>query len=241
MQNTPDQRRAFFTKVFTENLWDSRESASGQGSEKWICRNLVAEMPEMFRALNVQSILDVPCGDFNWMQDVINQSGIAYIGGDIVPDLILRNTQAYGAKAVSFKEIDIVEDDLPRVDMIFVRDLFIHMSLDLISKALANIARSEAKYLMLTHDSCETRYPPEGNIELHEGNAEMMPDGVSFQYRPLNMTVAPFHLPQPIYMIFEGFELWDGFKTMSVWTIEQLREALGADLQRATLGTERPD
>ena len=41
------------------------------------------------------SLLDAPCGDFNWMRHV-PLGGVSYTGADVVPELIARNRRDYG-------------------------------------------------------------------------------------------------------------------------------------------------
>jgi hypothetical protein len=212
-------RQSFFQKVYQDNLWTSEESASGYGSERWVCENLIRELPLVMKKYGVKSLLDAPCGDFNWMQHV-NMRGVTYLGGDIVPEIIEQNNHKYGDSTTSFQVLDIVENKIPKVDMIFIRDLFIHCTLDLIVKSLHNIVNSGCSYIFLTQDTLDSRYPPEGNVEL-----ERAKDGVSYEFRFLNMTLAPFHLPAPLEIIYEAKEVWDGHKTMALWSRAQLIEA----------------
>ena len=39
----------------------------------------------------IRSILDLACGDFNWMSQVLKNVDVDYIGSDIVEDLIISN------------------------------------------------------------------------------------------------------------------------------------------------------
>src|SRR5688572_26366588 len=117
-------RQSFFQSVYHDNLWDSRESRSGQGSEMAYTVSLRAELPELLKQLGVRSMLDLPCGDFNWMQHV-DLSGIQYIGADIVPEIVDANQARFGNAQRRFIRADVVEDTLPEVDLIFCRDCLI--------------------------------------------------------------------------------------------------------------------
>jgi hypothetical protein len=48
--------------------------------------------------LGVSSILDIPCGDFNWTQSV-NFGSCRYFGADIVEDLVSRTMNSMQAMA----------------------------------------------------------------------------------------------------------------------------------------------
>ena len=71
-----------------------RKMVSGFGSSfeaTAAVRKAVAEIAERYA---IASLLDVPCGDFNWMQHVAFKG--SYCGGDIVSELIAKNRARYG-------------------------------------------------------------------------------------------------------------------------------------------------
>jgi len=212
-----NERAQFFTRVFTDRLWGSEESASGQGSTMAAAQQVVDALPGVLRQLNVRTLVDAPCGDFNWMK-AVDLAGIDYLGVDIVPGIAAQNAARYSKAGVRFEVMDLVEDPLPGVDMIFVRDCFIHFSLALIQAALCNFRRSGIKYLCVTHDNCVERYASNHhrNIDL-----DRTVQGVNFEYRPLNFQLPPFDFPQPLHIIQDG-SAWDGFKTMAVWDMASL-------------------
>jgi SAM-dependent methyltransferase len=215
-------RQSFFESVYRDNLWNSSESRSGHGSELANTVELRAELPVLLRQLGVTSMLDLPCGDFNWMQHV-DLSGVQYVGADIVPEVVSRNQARFGNKDRSFIQADIVQGPLPHTDLVFCRDCLIHFSLELALSALKTILASSARYLLLTHDSSLLRYEPADgkNVDI-----EALENGVNYQFRPLNFTLAPFLFPPPDTLIHE--ELWDGCKTMALWRTDELRRAAAA-------------
>jgi hypothetical protein len=52
-------------------------------------------LPALLAELRVESMLDLPCGDFNWMKQV-ELPVSRYIGADIVEPLIAKNQGQYG-------------------------------------------------------------------------------------------------------------------------------------------------
>ncbi len=78
-----------FTQIYHSNRWGSAESVSGFGSEIKNTEVLAAALPRLFRELDIRTLLDLPCGDFNWMSRV-NMDGIDYLGADIVEALVER-------------------------------------------------------------------------------------------------------------------------------------------------------
>ena len=72
-----------FERIYSTNLWSDPESRSGVGSALDATRVLRAELPKALHELDAKVLLDVPCGDFTWMEHV-DLSGIEYIGGPTV-------------------------------------------------------------------------------------------------------------------------------------------------------------
>ena len=212
------ERQRFFESVYRDNLWDSRESRSGQGSEVAYTAALIAELPPLFKQIGVTSIVDVPCGDFNWMRHV-DLEGIKYVGADIVPEIVQANQARFGSDARRFVQADIIDGELPAADLVFCRDCMIHFSLPLIERALRNILSGPARYLMLTHDTSVERYAAANGANVAIDDAG---NGVNYLYRPLNFTLAPFFFPSPLQVINEG--QWDNCKTMALWRCDDLRK-----------------
>src|SRR5207302_8241115 len=59
-----------FERIYSTNLWSDPETRSGVGSSLDSTRALRAELPKAMRSLSARTLLDVPCGDFSWMQHV---------------------------------------------------------------------------------------------------------------------------------------------------------------------------
>lgn len=222
-----ERRQELFARVKRDGLWGSTESSSGEGSTLAATKELREDLPNLIERLQIKSIFDVPCGDFKWMRHPISDlpSPIDYTGADLVDEMIAENIAQYSSVNIRFHRHDIVMDLLPEADLIFVRDLFIHFTLDLIIESLHNIASGEFRYLALTHDLLPERYPGGANIELDDGNFGKLDDGVSYMFRCLCMTLPPFALPAPIAVMRENPNFWDGGKCMAVWTREQIRSA----------------
>src|ERR1700758_3448541 len=76
-----------FTKIYKNNYWLSSESVSGSGSTLKYTRNLREQLPLIVADFGIKSIFDGPCGDFNWMQHVLPNLKVDYVGGDIVSEI----------------------------------------------------------------------------------------------------------------------------------------------------------
>ena len=197
-----------FDAIYRENTFGSNESHSGEGSEMGQTAVLREELPRLIRELGVQAMLDLPCGDFNWMRHT-DLEGIRYIGGDVVADLIAKNQAAHASDYRSFMHLDLMNDALPECDLIFCRDCLVHLPYEHIFRAIANIKCSKATWLAATTFT-----------RRHE-NSELY--GV---WRTLNMQDPPFHFPAPAHVIEEGCPPIQGLdfsdKSMAFWRVAEL-------------------
>jgi len=183
-----DKRRAFqarhnragvFAAIYRDGMWGSHESVSGTGSTLQATEFIRQRLPDLFSSLGVRSIVDVPCGDFHWMQAVVDNSKLRYHGFDIVPDLIRQNIKRYGNATTQFSVLDIVKSVPPKADLVFCRHLLIHLTFPDGIAAIRNFQRSGSRYLLITSQpDC-----PE-NVEI----------GSTGMYRPVNLELSPFRL-----------------------------------------------
>jgi SAM-dependent methyltransferase len=201
-----------FEEIYRRNHWRGDESISGTGSDKQQTARIVEELPRLLRRHGATSMLDIPCGDFNWMSRV-DLAGIEYIGGDIVPALVASNTERYARPGVSFRRLDLMSDPLPPVDIVFCRDCLVHFSLADARRALANIAASGSRFLLTT------TFPE------HPRNRDI-PTGL---WRELDLESPPFMLGTPLELLNEGCTEGGGThrdKSLGLWPMDQVREAL---------------
>ena len=200
-----------FTRIYRLNAWGGRLSVSGTGSDVDETAVLVRALPVLFREQAVQTVLDIPCGDFHWMSRV-DLSGLVYTGGDIVRELIEQNRR-YEQDTVRFRQLNLLCDNLPRVDLIFCRDCLVHFSSADVWRALENIVRSGSTYLLTTTFTARAH-----NDEIATGD-----------WRPLNLQSAPFALPPPQRVIVEECPAAGGRwadKSLGLWRVSEIRRAL---------------
>jgi hypothetical protein len=186
--------RSRFTTVYDQGLWGVSETRSGFGSEKgsqWV--TIAAEaIRKAVSEHGVRSIDDIPCGDFNWMPDVLAGLGpVRYIGFDIVFDALARNKERF--PQYEFRVLDITAKVPPAADLIFCKDLLNHLTDADVKRAIANMRRSGSKFLLASNN------PGFENTPLPE-----TPGGS----RHLDITAPPFHLPPPLWSVADYMSLW---------------------------------
>ncbi len=201
-----------FEQIHHHNLWGDDESRSGVGSTLYYTEQLRRELPELLHELSARTLLDIPCGDFHWMKEVA-LDGIEYIGADIVADLVDELSARYADNGRRFMTLDITRDDLPEVDVVLCRHCLVHLSNKDAARALDNIKRSGSRYLLATTFP-SVRY----NKRIASG-----------LWRPVNLELAPFHLPPPIRLLADYREFYGGFFTgrqrdisLGLWDLSRL-------------------
>ena len=107
-------QQATFTDIFKTNAWGSAESVSGPGSTVARGMDFQEELLSVLEAWNVRSLVDAPCGDFNWMRHLLAHRDLDYTGVDIVAPLIAANSSAYTTSSRRFICADMTRDDLPK-------------------------------------------------------------------------------------------------------------------------------
>lgn len=179
--------------------WKWKKHPCGPGSTLIYTENLRQQLPLILKKYDITSMIDIPCGDFSWMNGVLFPKNFKYIGADIVDFLIEDNREKYSGK--EFQVIDITKDNIPDVDLLFCRDCLLHLSNENIIKTFQNIKRSNIKYIMMSNWFDEF------------DNFKDIPNG---KHRYLNFLEPPYMFNSPIDEIVDFI---DGFpkRKMLLW------------------------
>jgi glycosyltransferase involved in cell wall biosynthesis len=201
-----------FTKVFKENLFWGSESRSGAGSNLDQTKVVREELPKLLRKLRVRTFVDAPCGDFYWMKETMLQVE-RYIGIDIVEAIVRKNKEKYQRNGRTFICRNIIEDDIPKADLILCRDCLVHLTFEQGIELVKNFKRSGSTFLLAT-----TFTERDVNFDtIHEENVG--------KWRPLNMQLPPFNFPNPICIINEKCPEGEGEfkdKSLGLWRLEDI-------------------
>ena len=211
-QNTSEKR---FNLIYKTNFWSSNESVSGYGSELKNTINIEKEIISIIKKYQIKSILDAPCGDFNWIKNVLDKD-LTYIGGDIVQEIIDNNIRKFKNNKLDFIKLDITKENLPDSDLMICRDCLIHLSFKSIKLFFENFKKSKINYLLLTTYKLKDTNKEIDNLDI--------PDG---EYREIDLTRPPFLLPKPLHEILDKDELNknSGFNCyLNLYTKNQINE-----------------
>jgi hypothetical protein len=178
---------------------------SGIGSSLEETRTISQVIPSLLKSLSVQSMLDIPCGDFVWMRQ-IDLGSVTYTGADVIETLIQSHRRIYGTAQKNFTTLDIITSELPKVDIVLCRDCFVHFSERIVKMFVNNIKRSRSRYLLTT------TFPE------HLTNKRI----VTGNWRPLNLSAPPFNFPTPMRLINEGHSTPYEDKSLGLWYVKDL-------------------
>jgi hypothetical protein len=198
-----------FAAVYRNRVWLNGRAGgalSGTGSELESTVALRNELPKLLQSLQTQVLLDIGCGDFGWMKEVVLPC--RYIGIDVVEDVIKRNQATWSSNRTSFLLMDAT-DPLPPADTVLSREILFHLSFGDIWRVLDNVRRAGSVFLIAT-DDVETRY----NADIFSGD-----------FRMLNLRRSPFRFPAPIGSVSDSAVVPG--RTLSVWRVADLPQGRG--------------
>lgn len=201
--------RSRFDQIAVDNLWGSKESLSGAGSEVGRTERYRQALIHLLKERGFKSMFDAPCGDLNWMHLVLGELEIDYIGGDISPSLIEKNRERF--PDLKFMEFDITADPFPVADVWHCRDCLFHLSYRDIDLAFRNFLQSQIPYALITNHRGLIR-----NVDIESGG-----------WRYIDLRRAPFSLPAPETTIAD-YSLGDLPRFVALWTREQIERAVSA-------------
>lgn len=179
--------RTIFETIHDRNWWQSGESRSGLGSELVRTNEFRQALEEWLarHAGEITTLLDAPCGDFNWMRAVALPAGMKYIGGDIVRSLIAEHAARVRSETHSFVELDIIAGPIPPADAWLCRDALLHFPFAAGVAVVDSFRASKSRYFL------STTYTGEDNR-----------NDIKFGwFRRINLARPPFDLGEPIEMI----------------------------------------
>ena len=191
-------RQDSFVRIFKSKLWGSEVDvtsvgvrASGHGSSLNTAQDMTAVLhltiDRLKRKLGVKKIrlLDVPCGDLQWMNRFLQtRDDVIYTGMDIVPQLIENHKNRFAGKPWRFIVHDAVEKEFEGAyDLILSRAVLQHLYEAEAIKMLTHLSNSGSSYLLVT------------TFPTLRTNKDVDRTG---GFRHLNINLEPFSLSPPL-------------------------------------------
>lgn len=165
-----------FVNIYKKNKW---KYGSGEGSLVMHTRGYVAFLENFLQEHQVQSVVDMGCGDWQFSQNV-RWGSARYHGFDVVPAVIEENTRTFSSDTVDFQLYSGNPKELPAADLLIVKDVLQHLPNRAIFQFLSVLDRF--KYTLITN--CVN---PRGRTR----NRNVWAGG----FRYLDLRLPPFNLP----------------------------------------------
>jgi hypothetical protein len=204
-----------FNYIFESGIWEKStagESKSGSGSTLANTQIYRSHLTQFLRQNPRVTLFDAPCGDLNWIIDIIESEEFTYIGGDISSELIKWNKERH--PSLSLMRFDITKDLFPVADIWHCRHCLMHLSIDDIEKALRNFVSSQIPYALITSHF----FADVINFDIPTGS-----------FRPLNLLNYPFYFGRPKLWISDSdlFRNTAGYQFASgLWSKSDVEAAL---------------
>ena len=163
-------------------------------------KNIIQEMPRIFKKYRIKTMFDIGCGNVAWMREA-NFTGVQYTGGDIVNDLVEENKMNF--PDLAFMHFNIVEQIPKRYDLLFLRSVFIHLEIKDVLAAIRNIKQSGSKYIILNSHI---------GVEDNKETSCLM-------LKKRDFMKPPFGLPKPLYSFDENGH---GVCQICLWRVKDL-------------------
>lgn len=182
-----------FSEIYEKYLWGKSENPehgyySGVGShDKNITTIYLDNVTVFLKSLpNMPNVVDLGCGDFS-VGSQIRAYCNNYVACDIVPQLIERNKKKYVDFNVDFRVLNLITDQLPVGDIIFIRQVLQHLSNEQIQKLIPKLYQNYGYLILTEHLPISKSFYP--NIDMPTG------PGIRIVYNSgVVLTAPPFNL-----------------------------------------------
>lgn len=139
---------AVFSAIYEADRWTG---GSGPGSRPDFCRPLVGWLTRYIRETGARSLVDLGCGDFQWMPAVLAATRIDYTGVDVYGPLLDGHRASHpGRRFVALDFSTAPATAIPEADLYWSKDVLQHWPSGRIAEFLGRFfaARPAARLLV---------------------------------------------------------------------------------------------
>ncbi|MGY3614269.1 class I SAM-dependent methyltransferase [Bradyrhizobium sp. USDA 10063] len=197
--------REVFSQIYSKNVWvefKDQESLSGAGSTQYAADKIVRSLSAFLREVGCRRLVDIGCGDFNWMRAV--EGDFDYLGIDVVPSVVEENTARFQNERRRFICLDASRNPIETGDVALCREVLFHLSFTDAKRLISNIKAAGFKYIILTSDKSIWF-----NSDIRNGD-----------FRRINLQLAPFNFPAPHKELIDD-RVAEG-RVLAVWQTDSL-------------------
>jgi hypothetical protein len=171
-----------FSQIYADQVWvghTDQDSLSGLGSTQLATDQLVNGLSDFLEEVGCRKLVDIGCGDFNWMRKV--RGDFEYLGIDAVSEIIDANNAGFASSRRKFVCMDATRTAIQPGDVAICREVLFHLSFRDGIQLLRNIQAAGFKYVLLTSDRSVWF-----NSDIRNGD-----------FRLVNLCKPPYLLPRP--------------------------------------------
>lgn len=210
-------RERTFVEIFKKKDWPANDPSykglqvSGPGAMLKNAQGAMAALHVIITKLKqylqkpIISILDLPCGDLQWMKPfLLTRNDVQYTGADIVADIIEHHRRSHiSLQRTSFIQHDIVNTPLNEsFDLIICRDMLQHLWKYDAIQALYHFSASKSLFLLATTFPDTTQ------------NNDVEKDALGGRKFSYNLELPPFSLEPPVCSSYD----WN-IEHLSLWSL----------------------
>lgn len=166
---------------------------------------LWSQLPNLFSRHNIKSMFDAGANDAFWQMQTIAKH-VSYSAGDHDLFAVARAKKSYPDLSIQIH--DMTHDPFPNVDLLFVRDVTIHMNNFYKRRLLQNWLSSSMPWLLTT------------NISDCRENLDKDQSPGDWYFAPINWLLDPWSFPEPIDQAKDFVEQ----RFMCLWHRDQIKE-----------------
>ena len=189
-----EYRKRIFNTIYSSNFWrdykdpSKVESKSGFGSDLPKISEFIMDYRNFIIENKISTILDIGCGDFIYMNEVLKDlSNVKYTGVDIVPSIIESNNKSFSNEKINFKVMDAVDEEVDgNFDLVMSRFVMIHLDNADNEKFLNKLKKIKSKFIALT------------SAPSLKENYDLKKTG---KYRDVNLEISPYNLKSKVKSI----------------------------------------
>lgn len=137
-----------FLRIYKYKIWKTDKNLSGTSSDLSIAKHYALKLRVFLISKKIKSIFDCGCGEFGFMDATLKDLKLKYVGGDLVKNILIKNRINF--PSYKFIKFDVLKDNIPKVQLLHIRDCLFHFSFSDVVKALNNFCNSGSEYIFLT-------------------------------------------------------------------------------------------
>jgi SAM-dependent methyltransferase len=181
-----------FEMIYSNGFWDKDESnqgTSGLGSKLINVIPYINLLEDFISKNHITSIVDAGCGDWQFSR-YLNFNGINYLGVDAAKSVVLKNIAKYKKDNIQFVHGNFLEMELPKADLLILKDVLQHLSNKNILKAIDSF--KNYRYVIAVNDISSANFC---NYDIQDGG-----------YRCLDLSAYPFFLKGQNLLTYKAVE-----------------------------------